>query len=114
MFRKVAFRLGVRLLRKEDSLPSLMKSSESRPVLAWLTASWCGPCKQVAPLVDRLSEKSPGIDIIKIDIDDFPAIAEDLEISSVPTFIMFENKAVVARVIGANGSKIEEMTAKYK
>ncbi len=106
-------RLGVRPLRKEESLQFLIESSEARPLLAWLTASWCGPCKEVAPFVDRLSEKSPGMDVIKIDIDDFPAIAEDLEISSVPTFIMFENKAVVARVIGANGSKIEEMIRRY-
>ena len=96
-----------------ESFEGLITSSDVRPFVAWFTASWCGPCKQISPFVQRLSEKSQGFDFVKVDIDDFPAIAEDCDIASVPTFIMYKDRTAVGRVIGANTSKIEEMMRKY-
>ena len=57
----------------------------------------------------KLADGTPNLDFIKIDIDEFPEVAEELEVASVPTFIMYKDAKMVGRLTGANGAKIEEM-----
>ena len=49
------------------------------------------------------------MDFYKIDIDEVPEVAEDLEVGSVPTFVMYKDNKVVARIVGASSAKVEEM-----
>ena len=78
-------------------------------MVAWCTASWCGPCKAITPYIEKLADSTMNVDFIKIDVDDFPEIAENLEVASVPTFVMYKDRKVVARLVGASGANIEEM-----
>lgn len=59
--------------------------------------------------MEELSQRSPNVDFLKIDIDELPDVAEELDVSSVPTFIFYRNQAVFQRIVGANRNKIEEV-----
>lgn len=72
------------------------------PVLVDFTASWCGPCRQIAPLVDQLANEYAGrVKVTKIDIDESPATARRFGIRGVPTIYMFKGGEVVAQQVGA-------------
>ena len=64
-------------------------------------ASWCGPCKMFAPIVEQVSQKYEGkVSVLKVDIDENSAIAEKFSIQSVPTSILFKNGNAVERMSG--------------
>ena len=78
-------------------------------------ATWCGPCKMIAPHVDALSEEYAGkAKIVKVDIDEERDIAEKFGIMSIPTLYFFKNGEVVDQVVGAQpkhvlASKLEKI-----
>lgn len=78
------------------------------PVLVDFTATWCGPCKQLAPIVEKLADDLAGqVRVGKCDIDDSPGAAAKYKVTSVPTVLVFKNGAVVERSVGlANRDKL--------
>ena len=71
------------------------------PVLVDFFAQWCGPCKMMAPLVDKMAEKFEGqVKICKLDVDDAMEIAQKYRVASVPTFIFFKNGEVAGTFVG--------------
>lgn len=72
------------------------------PVLVDFSATWCGPCKQIAPFVDQLAAEYSGrVKVTKVDIDASPNTAAQLGIRSVPTLKLFKGGEVVAEQVGA-------------
>ena len=70
-------------------------------VLVDFFATWCGPCKMLAPVLEELSEEmSDKVKIIKVDIDQSGDLADEFRISSVPTMILFKNNEVVDTLVG--------------
>lgn len=63
-------------------------------------ATWCGPCKMIAPIVDSVSEELTNIKFIKVDVDDSSDIAQNFGIMSIPTLVIFKDGEVVARHTG--------------
>ena len=64
-------------------------------------ATWCGPCKMLAPIFESLSkEMNDKVDFAKVDIDRSLEIAQEYKISSVPTMIIFKNGKEVQRMVG--------------
>ena len=72
-------------------------------------ATWCGPCRMLAPVLEDISEKYEGkVSFFSVDVDECPEIAESFNISSIPTLIMFKNGEVAGqRVGGANMAVLE-------
>lgn len=72
------------------------------PVLVDFWATWCGPCRMVAPVLEQISkEKDGALKVAKLDIDENPQIAQDFKIMSVPTMILFKGGKPVKTIVGA-------------
>jgi len=85
------------------------------PVLIEFTADWCAPCKQIAPEVEAFAQEIKGkANVVKVDIDRAPALARELRVKSVPTFMVFAEQRIVDAVVGAIGKKkMREMVEPY-
>ncbi|MFW6087571.1 MAG: thioredoxin [Myxococcota bacterium] len=72
------------------------------PVLVDFTATWCGPCRQIAPLVEQLANEYEGrVKVTKLDIDESPGTAQKFGIRGVPTLYVFKGGEVVGQQVGA-------------
>ena len=80
-----------------------------RQVLVDFTASWCGPCKMIAPFFEELAAKYPGVVFVKVDVDDLDDLAADCGISAMPTFQVYSNGVKVQELTGADKGKLEDL-----
>jgi len=97
-----------------DELKKAFAEAGSKAVLVDFYATWCGPCKTIAPRLKQLAEETPTMVVLKVDVDKAADIAEEYDIQAMPTFKVFKNGQEVDMAVGGDPSKIEALFIKYK
>ena len=73
-----------------------------KPVIVEYWAEWCGPCRMVAPVLAEIAaEHTDQIDVVKLNIDENPAVSQRYEIMAIPTMSVFKGGQVVKQIVGA-------------
>jgi thioredoxin 1 len=94
-------KLGNAITFTDDSFQAEVIES-SVPVLVDFWATWCGPCRMVAPIVDELAQEYEGrVKVGKVDVDSEQKIAADFGIRSIPTLLIFKDGKQAEQIVGA-------------
>jgi thioredoxin 1 len=82
--------------------------NKHKMVLLKFGAPWCGPCRILAPKIEKLSEANPEVKFFEVDADSSSELVQQFKVSALPTVIVFRSDKVISRIEGANMKKIEE------
>jgi thioredoxin 1 len=89
-------------------------AGSSKPVVVDFWAEWCGPCKQITPILSEIAtEQAEHLVVAKLNVDEHPDIAMRFNVMSIPTLLVFEGGDVKMRIVGAKGksSLLQEFDA---
>ncbi len=76
-------------------------------------ATWCGPCKVIAPTIVKFSNEYKNARFYKLDVDEVPDVAQELGVRAMPTFLVFKNGQKVGEIVGANANAVEAAIKKH-
>jgi len=103
---------NVRVLTKDTFQSEVLDSTQ--PVLVDFWATWCGPCKIVAPTIAELATEFDGkVKFGKVDVDEEPTLAKEYDISAIPSLLIFKDGKMVNQFVGVS-TKVELKTALEK
>ena len=101
------------IVNNESEWDSAMAAAGSKLVVVDFFATWCGPCRMMAPKFVAFSEKHQDVVFLKVDVDKAGSLSEKYGITSIPAFFFFKDGKKVEEVIGAS-TKLESLIEKYK
>ncbi|KAI5319672.1 hypothetical protein L3X38_039380 [Prunus dulcis] len=89
----------------------LQKGNDSKKLMVIdFTASWCGPCRFIAPFLAELAKKLPNVIFVKVDVDELKSVAQDWAVEAMPTFMFLKEGKIVGQ---SGGSKERRAAADY-
>lgn len=101
-------------INDKDDFDNQLKEAGSKLVVVDFYATWCGPCKIIAPKLEEMAQTYTDVIFLKVDVDDCEEVATAYQISCMPTFMFFKKGQKVAEFSGANAEKIRELVLANK
>ncbi|XP_057728696.1 thioredoxin H-type-like [Arachis stenosperma] len=92
----------------------LKKAEDSNKlVVVDFTASWCGPCRFIAPIVAEFAKKFTNVAFLKVDVDELKTVAKEWGIEAMPTFLFIKQGKLVDKVVGAKKDELQSTITKH-
>ena len=89
------------MVKKVDGTQFESEARKSAAALIDFSATWCGPCRMLAPVLEDLSEKLAGkLDFFNVDVDEVPELAREFSVSSIPCLVLLKNGEAVSQSVG--------------
>jgi thioredoxin 1 len=85
----------------------------SKIVVVDFTATWCGPCRLMAPIFAELSKKFENLIFLKVDVDEVQDVTSKWEVRAMPTFLFIKNGEQLDKIVGANKEELERKCNQY-
>lgn len=82
-----------------DTFSEVLESE--KPVFVEFWATWCNPCKMMAPVLESIAEENDWLDVVKVNADENPELTKRYDISSIPTMLLFHKGSIIKYVVGA-------------
>ncbi len=100
----------IKHIENENEFKELIKEGL---VLVDFFATWCGPCKMLSPVIEQVEREKPELKVVKVDVDELPAIAGDYGIQAIPTlFLMKDGKIIDKRMGYLNKNQLNDFVNK--
>ncbi|OAE18646.1 hypothetical protein AXG93_3810s1150 [Marchantia polymorpha subsp. ruderalis] len=90
-----------------------LEEAGNKTIVVDFTATWCGPCRHMAPVFVELSKKYPSLVFLKVDVDQVTEVAGLWDVQAMPTFIFIKNKKLVHKIVGANKDELEKKSLAF-
>ncbi|KAF3431393.1 hypothetical protein FNV43_RR26124 [Rhamnella rubrinervis] len=78
------------------------------------TATWCGPCRSMEPILDEFAEKYSDVEFIQIDVDELLDVAAEFGVNAMPTFLLLKKGNQVDKVVGASKDDLQKKIEKHR
>ncbi len=88
------------MLKVINSKEEFVDATSGGTVLVDFFATWCGPCKMLAPVLEQFAKDTPEVEVIKVDVDNVPDVAKEFGIVSIPTLILFKDGTMTNKQVG--------------
>ncbi|KAL0930569.1 thioredoxin [Colletotrichum truncatum] len=101
-------------LTSKAEFDALLEDKTKPAVILDAFATWCGPCKAIAPILVNLSNHKDNkkLHFVKLDVDEIPEVSQELGIRAMPTFIIFKHGQKAQEIVGANPNALTQAVAK--
>jgi len=104
---------AVKVIAGDEDFTTEMSQAADKLVVVDFMASWCGPCKRIAPFFDELSNKFSRVVFLKVDVEVCTSIAAQYSVTAMPTFIIFKTGVELARLQGAEPQALEAKVVEF-